>query len=271
MQYPPKRDRLIEYRAFWNSSPRTEDFVLGQLIVTQDRIDPKKEIEVTAHIDAKSSRFPIWKSDDFLRRLESLHVVIRPECIRFLNRLDTTHNVLTLGTSGLHIDSPKDVVRYINRFAAAFHNPPVSSMKLKKYILRRDVRVKFMNNKLRWMDEGEWLAASVALEVQQALEEEFVQAWVAMHKEGQAIRITLRHSLDSRSAATLNDTYGVAFVFSQEDRNKLRAVGEEGYKPQPITITLEYRTPPSGVRQLARILAPYIESVEEVSVEVNRG
>jgi hypothetical protein len=262
MSYPSQRDRIVEYEAIWQESPHSALSTM-MLTLTQDLSDSQKEIGVVAFINTKVREVNLWDSLKFQATVSQLGLVVRPERVRSFYESDITHNILNLGAPGLRLDSPQETVRFMNRFAALFHYPPAASTEFRRKVLRSEVRVRFMSNKLRWMDEAEWLAASASLESQAVLEDQFVQACGALRREGDVIRITLNRAFSEQAAASLNGTYGIAFVFSQEVRNALREVGRDGYAPKPLTITLEYRTRiTTGARQVARILAPYLEGVQ---------
>ena len=205
MGYPSQRDRLVEYEATWRESSRS-DFRLVMLTLTQDIIDQQKEIEVVAFIDTKTSTTNLWDSSEFQWAVVTLGLVVRPDRVRWLHELDITHNILNLGAPGLRFDSPQETVGFVNRFAALFQFPPVASIAFRRKVLRSEVRVRFMSNKLRWMDEAEWLAASASLESRTALEDQFVQACGALRREGDVIRITLNRAFSEQAAASLNST-----------------------------------------------------------------
>jgi hypothetical protein len=164
-------------------------------------------------------------------------------------------------------DTSLDAMLFINRVAAVFGNDPVPTH-LFRIDVQRDVFIRDGRGGRHWVDESEWLASSAARVIQEAMEQRIIVACLALREEGQGIRVTLKPSLDAKSAQTIDGLYGGPFIFSSDVRNKLRMVGQEGWESKSLTITLEYHKRFTvGASWVARVLAPYVKNVEFVTAE----
>jgi hypothetical protein len=154
--------------------------------------------------------------------------------------------------------SSLDVVLFINKAAAIFGRPPVEH--LSKEVTRREVLVPIGHGKQGWINEGKWLAD---LALATTVEEQLLEAFGGLTKEGDSICLTLKPGEDVRGAARIYDSYGIAFLIPQPDRNNLREVCSKEKIPNGFTVIAEYRERIDvGKTALARSLAPYVTKVE---------
>jgi len=92
-----------------------------------------------------------------------------------------------------------------------------------------------------------------------------------MRRVGDGVRLTLRPTLDATAATGLSKANGTQYALSDEDRNKLLAIGKPGYHPQRITITLGFCRIVPGASQVSNALVPHIHDVEFVSAEASHA
>lgn len=284
MKQPTRQDRCATYRARWNTSLAFDiPFQLHSITIFHNLVTKKAELVECGNdaqcavlmktIRSHHDRSQVFK--DAEQSTKELSVKLAPLGLEvYMNNGDYRHHEKIKCKIRQRQDAPElifktslDAMLFINRIAAVFGNEPVSTH-LFGMEIHRNVFVGDGKGGRYWLDESEWLATSAVRAANNAMEERIIAACQGLQREGQGIRVTLKPSLDAKGAKAIDDMYGGAFIFSSDARNALRMIGREGYKPKPLTITLEYRTRlTTGVRWIARVLAPLLENIESVTTE----
>ncbi len=154
--------------------------------------------------------------------------------------------------------NPEEALVFIHQIVDALGCLPLIKWGNLEITRAFEVRVR-ENGEWRWVSEDDWLLRSTHTKL---VEERLVSAFTNARPEKDVIVIVFGRTFDSKTAEVLAGTYGVAFLFSPEDRRKLAEIRHVGRKHDTYMIRFELHGPmTTGARQIARVLAPHVESV----------
>jgi hypothetical protein len=271
MEYPETRDRLVAYIASWSNSLKPDDQILISSLAL-------KHICATGEICWLEGRITLLRNDElavkliapFRQRLAALGITFSPLPYWSMSGA-FLWNITMIKNTELKFDSSIEIVAFINEIAAALNHPPVST--LRKEITTREVFVNFMSGERQWIDEAYWLTSSAKLpqSLQMTQEDALMCALLRMRKPSHSVRLTLRPTLDSKTAIMLCDAHSKQFVLSLHDCDKLLAVGKPDYIPQRMRLTLGFYGIISGPSEATEALAPHIQEVEFIIGRANNA